>query len=52
MNYSFRFGDPRRLPDGTVQKIPRYAVNWSLNFRNLSNHENLVALIVLHDRWN
>jgi hypothetical protein len=43
LNYSWRFGAPRQLPNGTVQAIPRYVVVWSLNFQNLTNRENYVG---------
>lgn len=43
LNYSWRFGSPRELPDGRIRTIPRYLFNWSLNFRNLTNRENFVG---------
>jgi hypothetical protein len=43
VNYSWRFGAPRVLPDGTVQSIPRYVINWALNFTNLTNRDNFVG---------
>jgi hypothetical protein len=43
LNYSWRFGPRGLAPDGSPQQLARYGVVWSLNFRNLTNHDNLVG---------
>jgi hypothetical protein len=40
VNYTWRFGPLRPLPDGAAETLPRYLVNWSLNFQNLTNRNN------------
>lgn len=43
VNYGWRFGPPRSLPDGAAVAMPRYLVNWSLSFQNLTNRRNYVG---------